>query len=142
MRKVMKLLHSLASCGLIGGLLASMVMLLANSSHMHTADPNVLVLLSNYLIFPSLAVVLVTGLLAMVVHPPFQELRWVWLKALLGITVFEAALGVVARAGDHLNSGPHISDIEVKASLYEISALLLLGLANIVLAIWRPRLGK
>src|SRR5438128_2472707 len=119
MRKLIKSLHTLASCGLVGGLLASIVLLLAPTGSRSNADSIALVQLSRYLIFPSLAVVLVTGLLAMVVHRPFQGMRWVWLKAFLGITVFEATLGVVAKANDRLAFG----DYKTSASFYEICAL-------------------
>ena len=136
MRRAMKLLHTIGSCGLVGGLLASIVLLVAPAQNTRTVDLDVIAMadLSRYLIFPSLAVVLLTGLLAMVVHRPFQEMRWVWVKVLLGVTVFEAALGVIARASD--KSG--LAD--TSAAIYEICALLLLALANILLAIWRPRL--
>lgn len=132
----MKLLHTIGSCGLVGGLLASIVLLVAPAQNTRTVDVDVIAMadLSRYLIFPSLAVVLLTGLLAMVVHRPFQEMRWVWVKVLLGVTVFEAALGVIAGARD--KSG--LAD--TSAAVYEIGALLLLALANILLAIWRPRL--
>ena len=43
----------------------------------------------------SLAIALMSGLLSMVVHPPFQEMRWAWLKALLGLAMFEATLGAI-----------------------------------------------
>jgi hypothetical protein len=133
-RKAMKLLHTIASCGLVGGLLALIILLVAPPQEARAVDVNAIGYLSRYLIFPSLAVVLVTGLLAMVVHRPFQEMRWVWVKVFLGVTVFEAALGVITRASD--NSAL----VDTRAAIYEIGALLLLAFANVILAIWRPRL--
>src|SRR3569833_1203771 len=50
MRKVMKLLHTLASCGLIGGLLASIVLLLGQRGSTPAADAIALSFVSRYLI--------------------------------------------------------------------------------------------
>jgi hypothetical protein len=41
---------------------------------------------------PSLALVLISGLVSMIVHTPFQNAGWVWLKALLGFPLFVGTL--------------------------------------------------
>lgn len=155
MRKATKILHTLASCGLIGALLGYIVILLAAPQDTAAAYANAraaIAALCNYLLLPSLAIALMSGLLSMVVHPPFQEMRWAWLKALLGLTMFEATLGIIgSKAGAAASISARIAagDAEQKALAdaiaYEwgsLTAIMLLSLANVVVGIWRPRLFK
>ena len=94
----MKFLHTLASCGLIGALLAYAIVLLyapQDTASRYADARQIIEALCSYLLIPSLAVGIVTGLLAMVVHRPFQDMRWVWFKALLGLAMFESTLAIV-----------------------------------------------
>ena len=52
-------------------------------------------LASRWVITPSMLFVMVSGLLAMAVHHPFQNALWVWSKALMGLLIFEAVLASV-----------------------------------------------
>ena len=64
MRKATKILHSLASCGLIGALLGYMVVLIAAPQDTPTAYANVRVIISalcNYMLLPSLAIAMNAG---------------------------------------------------------------------------------
>jgi hypothetical protein len=139
LRKFVKLLHTLGSCGLIGSLIGYCVVIIAAHDGGSIAVGVSFNILSKYVLLPSLAVVLITGLLAMVVHRPFQEMRWVWLKAFLGLSVFEASLGVLAYASELSHQIANLSALRL--NWYGACALLALCVVNIVLAIWRPRLN-
>ncbi len=151
MRKTLKFFHTLASCGLIGAL-AGYGIILAFAPQdtparyadiRHTID-----VLCDYVLMPSLAVALVTGLLAMAVHRPFQELRWVWIKALLGIGMFEATLAVIQSKADYAakisakmvtgEAGPDALDVALASEWTSLGAIMALSIANIVLGVWRP----
>lgn len=155
MRKATKVLHTLASCGLIGALMGYIIVLVAAPQDTAAAYANArasIAALCNYLLLPSLAIALMSGLLSMVVHPPFQEMRWAWLKALLGLSMFEATLGIIgskASAAASLSARIAAGEAEQKALADTISsewgaltAIILLSLANVIVGIWRPRLWK
>ncbi len=155
MRKAMKFLHTLASCGLIAALLAYMVVLIKAPQATASTYADVRQTISaicNYLLLPSLAVALVTGLLSMAVHRPFQEKRWAWVKALLGISMFESTLAIIQAKA---NSAAIISadvahgaanSAELKTALASewssLGAIFALSIANIVLGVWRPALQR
>ncbi len=153
MRKTLKFFHTLASCGLIGGLLAYGVILIAAPQGTPSAFADMratVAAIASYVILPSLAVALVSGLLSMAVHRPFQELRWAWVKTLLGISMFEATLGIVqskantaATLSAQIAAGEPQAKALAEAITYEWHALgviLVLSVANIVLGVWRPSL--
>lgn len=155
MRRALKLLHTLASCGLIGGLACYAVILLyapQDTPAAYADARQAIQAISNYILLPSLAVALVSGLLAMAVHTPFQDMRWVWIKALLGIGMFEATLAIIGSKADYaakvsreIAAGAAKSN-ELAAALASewnsLFAILVLSVANVVLGIWRPRLAK
>ncbi len=153
MRKTLKFFHTLASCGLIGGLLAYGVILIAAPQGTPSAFADMratVAAIASYVILPSLAVALVSGLLSMAVHRPFQELRWAWVKTLLGISMFEATLGIVqskantaAALSAQIAAGEPQAKALAEAITYEWHALgviLVLSVGNIVLGVWRPAL--
>ena len=153
MRKTLNFFHTLASCGLIGGLLAYGVILIAAPQGTPSAFADMratVAAIASYVILPSLAVALVSGLLSMAVHRPFQELRWAWVKTLLGISMFEATLGIVqskantaAALSAQIAAGEPQAKALAEAITYEWHALgviLVLSVGNIVLGVWRPAL--
>lgn len=98
MRKALKFLHTAASAGIVGALLGYIVILAYTPQGTPVAYADMRATISalcDYLLLPSLAVALVTGLLSMAAHQPFQEMRWVWVKALLGLLMFEATLAII-----------------------------------------------
>ena len=148
MRKTLKFFHTLASCGLIGGLLAYGVILIAAPQGTPSAFADMratVAAIASYVILPSLAVALVSGLLSMAVHRPFQELRWAWVKTLLGISMFEATLGIVqskantaAALSAQIAAGEPQAKALAEAITYEWHALgviLVLSVGNIVLGV-------
>ncbi|NBC23066.1 MAG: DUF2269 family protein [Gammaproteobacteria bacterium] len=103
-RMVVKILHTLASAGLIGGLFAYMVLLAAAPQDSAAAYADLrasIAAISNWVLLPSLAVALVTGLASMVVHGPFRDKSWAWIKAALGILMFKGVLTIVSAKADY-----------------------------------------
>lgn len=155
MRKATKILHTLASCGLIGAIMGYMVVLVAAPQDTAAAYANaraVIAALCNYMLLPSLAIAMMSGLFSMVVHPPFRELRWAWLKALLGFSMFEATLGIIqakSTTAAALSARIAAGEAEQKALADAIAnewgsliAIMTLSIANVVVGVWRPRLWK
>ncbi|MEM8772720.1 MAG: hypothetical protein AAGD92_13825 [Pseudomonadota bacterium] len=155
MRKLTKILHTVAAGGLIGGL-ACYLLLLGwgpQDTPVALADTRRLIAaVSNWVLLPSLGIALVSGLLAMVVHTPFLDKGWVWIKALLGILMFKGVLILVvaeanraAKVSAQLANGEEAGSLFTSAQYAEgwaIGAVLALSIANVVLGVWRPRLMR
>jgi hypothetical protein len=152
-RRAVKLLHVLGSTAYTGGLVAYML-LLATATPGSIEELSVLrqgvATISHWIIMPSLVVVLVSGLFALVVHHPFQQARWVWIKVILGLPMFEGTLLVVdstaqraaARTAEAAANGV---DGVLLQQLLQIEwtgywGILALAIANIVISVWRPAL--
>ncbi len=151
MRKGLKFCHHLSSCGMAAGLIGyGFLLLKAPQDHpAQLADLRAMIaLLSNWVLVPSLGLALVSGLLAIVVHRPFQDLRWVWVKALIGMTLFESTLAVIqSKANDGAVLAAQLAegkgsreDLQMIlasewTALYAISALVV---ASIAIGVWRP----
>jgi len=97
-------------------------------------------------------VVLVSGLFTLVVHHPFQEQRWVWIKLILGLPMFEGTLLVIdstAQKAAALATEAAASGAD-PAALQELIdhewtgfwTLMVLSIANIVLSVFRPKLRR
>lgn len=153
-RKFIKILHTAGAIGLAGGLAAFMLMAYYGPepavSQSYADLRSGLEAVSAWLILPSMLFVLVSGVLSMAVHHPFQNAEWVWAKLLAGVLVFEATLASVdgpaaaaasaARdAVDGLISGEEMN-LMVSDKWGAWWMLLALSLANVILAIWRPRM--
>lgn len=155
MRKAIKILHTFAASGLVGGLLAYMVLLLAttpDTPFAYMQQRSAIAAVSNYLLLPSLAIALISGLLSMVVHQPFLDKGWVLLKAALGLLMFKGVLTVIGAKADHaaalskrVAEGGVAADVLDRAVAYEwytLWAVLAITLANIVLGVWRPDFAR
>ncbi len=155
MRKALKIAHTLATCGIIGGLFAYMLLLVAAPQGTPVAYADLrgnIALISNVILVPSLGIALVSGLLAMAVHRPFLDKRWAWVKAAMGILMFKAVLTVVGSKADYaaalsakIVAGTAPADALETALAHEWQALwtvLALSVANVVLGVWRPRLKR
>jgi uncharacterized membrane protein len=155
MRQTVKLLHSLSSCGLIGALLGYMIVLLyaPQSTPAQYADARQIIdALCQYLLLPSLAISLISGLISMVVHKPFMDKAWVWFKALLGLGMFESTLAVIntkatyaAKISAQIAAGtaePNALDKALSNEWMALWVIMALSVANFVLGIWRPKLKR
>ena len=147
-RRSLKALHEIAAFGSGGGLAACLVIGLTAriaSPAEFAASREAIAAIARYVLLPSLAVVLVTGLLAIAATRAFHEAGWAWVKALLGLSVFEATLVTIGASSRQAELAAAGADPGLLASLLHSernTLLLLLGLtvANVVLAVWRPKL--
>jgi hypothetical protein len=154
MRQLMKFVHTVSSAGIVGGLAAYALILLyapQETPQAYAEMRQTISAICNYMILPALGISLVTGLLAMAVHRPFQELRWVWVKALLGISMFEATLAIIqakgsdaARISAKIAAGEPLQQdlaLTIASEWTTLFAILAISLANYVLGVWRPSLA-
>ena len=153
MRRTLKLFHTVSCAGFTGGITVYLMLLAysPDATDIDAFDQNRqnIALVAHWLILPSMAVILLSGLLSIAVHRPFQEARWVWAKALSGILVFEATLASVdgpAQRAAQTSAAAIAGEIDVSELATKIhdhngALYILLGLAvaNIMLGIWRPR---
>jgi hypothetical protein len=154
-RKILKIAHTIAACGIIGGLVCYMVILLyaPQDTALRYADIRQTIdTLCRYVLLPSLAIALISGLLSMAVHRPFQDTMWAWIKALLGIGMFEGTLAIVhAKADTAARLSLKIAEATgdtaalndslsaaIASEWTTLWAILALSVANVVLGVWRP----
>ena len=154
-RRVIKILHEIGSSGMLGALLAHGALRGAatvSDPSAYAAVRHGIDLVARFVLVPSLAVVLMTGLVAIAIHPPFHDTGWVWIKALLGVSVFEATLGGIvspAHRAAELSASLAIGEGDVAAIRAELAhewvrlgILVFLIFVNVVLSVWRPKLTR
>lgn len=107
--------------------------------------------LCDYILVPSLGVVLVSGFVSMLVHKPYMQKGWVWAKALTTIGIFEATLAVVqSKARDGADIAAKIASGELAPSALDelsrewgsIMVVLTLAVLNVLVGVWRPKIEK
>jgi len=148
LRQGSKVLHEIASIGFGGGLAACLVInAVANPASLaeFTAAREAFAAIAKYLLVPSMAVVVVSGLIALAATRAYMESGWAWLKALLGLSVFEATLVVVgssSRQAEFIAAAAQPAALEtlLRAERNTLWLLIALCVVNVVLAVWRPRL--
>jgi len=152
MRKILKFLHEIGAVGVMGSLAACIVLVATAPRHSlveYAAVRQGIAAITQWLLVPSLGIVLVSGLLAIAFNDAYINAGWAWLKALLGISTFEGTLLTVsasARQAAEL-SALAASGQGDPAQLAEVLRtewgglwiILAVSVANIVLAVWRPR---
>lgn len=153
--RVVKVIHFLGLVGFVGGLAASAVL----TGFADQAPPGVLAALrlaiaevGESLVVPSLILVIVSGMLLVVARPTLVHARWVWAKAVIAVLMAVISLAVVqpgvrraAVLASEAALGTPVRDAMVLATSAESlggMAVMLLALAALVLAVWRPRLGQ
>jgi hypothetical protein len=156
MRRLLKFLHTVGAIGLMGSMASLLVL-------MHVAPPpsslsgyalirGAMGEIATWIFFPSLALTLIAGLLAIAANRVYQNAGWAWVKAATGILVFEGGFVYVL--------GPLQAEAERSASALAgrldpttltgtygaergtLWLLLAVATANVVLGIWRPRLTR
>ena len=157
MRKALKFCHTLGGVGLLGTLITLIIVLALlpdplQDIHGYAALTELIDRLARWVLLPSLALTLVSGLLSIGAVTAFHSAGWAWLKLATGIVMFEGTLlavqGPIQREAkltrQFLNG-----DLEASALAgsfdtisYSIVVLGSVAVANVVLGIWRPRLGR
>jgi hypothetical protein len=154
LKNLLKLLHYASLAGLGGGIVVILVLLDTIDA---TSPPAVasmhaaIALVCSGLVVPSLVVLLLTGMLLVVARPQLISARWVWAKAFVGLIVAATLLAgfqpLVTALASMSSTGALGTPPGPLASTVEIERwAAYLTLANIfvamVIAIWRPRLGR
>ena len=155
LKRLLKLLHEIGAIGVGGSFASCLVLGLKGPTEpllAYAAVRQSIAAITQWLLLPSLFVVLASGLLAIAVNRAHHDAAWAWVKALLGISMFEGTLLTVnasaRRAAE--SSALAVSGQGDAAQLAELLrtergglwVLLALSLANIWLAVWRPRLYR
>jgi len=151
----LKWLHEIGAIGTLGSFAACLVLLATAPTTSPVAFAAVMqgiAAIAKWLLVPSLAIVLLSGLLAIAATEAYMNAAWAWVKALLGIGVFEGTLLTVGSSAQH---AAELSTLAVLGSgdPAQLAQMLrtewgglwiqtALALANIVLAVWRPRLYR
>ena len=155
MRRLIKFLHTMGAIGFMGALACLVVLAwlapppasLAGYALIRGAMAQI----AAWIVFPSLVLTLIPGLLAIAVTPAFHEAGWAWIKAATGILIFagglhalapiqeEAQLSAQALAG---GLGPATLSGISAGEISTLCVLLAVSTANVVLGVWRPRLGR
>jgi hypothetical protein len=154
MRRAMKFLHTIGAIGLMGAMVCLIVLLgfvpkpssLSEYALLTAAMSGVV----TWVFFPSLALTLIAGLLAIAVNRAFHSAGWAWAKLASGILVFEwgftAILGPMQEEAE-LSARALAGEIDVASLSASLGAernslwvLLAVATANVILGIWRPRL--
>jgi hypothetical protein len=155
-KKTLKLLHVLGTVGMLGALAAMLVLHtllpppedLAGYTILRVAVSRI----AEWLLLPSLGLVLVSGLLAMAAGKHFHNAGWAWVKLALGVVMFEGTLLAVQGPAEREAilaqrvTGGEASPAELALSLasewYSLWIIALLAVLNIALGIWRPRFRR
>lgn len=144
-----KVLHEIASIGSGGALAACLVInLLADRAAPagFAAARNAIAAIAQYLLVPSMVVVVLSGLAALAATRGYADAGWAWLKALLGLAVFQATLHFAgssraqAEAWAAGTADAAMLDAVLRSERRMLWVLITLSAANVVLAVWRPRL--
>jgi len=152
---IVKILHTIGAAGLMSGVACYMLLLVWDAPETASAYADLRSAIAgvcNYVVMPSLAMTLISGLLSMVVHTPFLDKGWAWLKALTGILMFQAVLVlIVGEANTAAAAAQRIADGDLSAGeaafhhdkeMWTLGVVMVIAVANVVLGVWRPRLMK
>jgi hypothetical protein len=154
MKRFLKLMHEIGGIGMTGALAAHLILVITapeTSLAEYSTVRQAILAVSKWLLLPSLLIVLLSGLLAMAVHYPFCQARWVWAKALTGIALLEGTLVTVqgtsrrvaeltaAAAPDGQPDAALMAEL-LRTEWIGLWTILVLALLNVVLGVLRPRL--
>ena len=154
-RKLLKILHEIGAVGVLGALASCIVLVATAPRHSmaeYAAVRHGVAAITQWLLVPSLAVVLISGLLSIAATEAYINAGWPWLKAITGISMFEgslltvsgssrqaADLAAMAAAGQ---GDPALLEQALHTEWGGLWIITVVSIANIVIAVWRPRLGR
>ena len=143
-----KALHDIASISFGGGLAACLVInLMANrtSAAEFATARQLFAVIAQYVLIPSMAFVVVSGLIAMMATRGYQDAGWAWAKAILGISVFVATVRVVGSESKQTElvaavADPSVLDAMLRSERNMLWVLIALCVVNVLFAVWRPKM--
>ena len=154
-RKFLKIVHEIGAAGMIGALAACIVLAITAprlSMAEYAAVRHGIAAITQWVLVPSMAVTLISGLLAIAGRDAFINAGWPWLKAITGISMFEGSLLTIS------GSSRHAADLSALAAVGQGDPVLLnevlrtewgglwiilaVSVINIILGVWRPRLTR
>ncbi len=159
MRRLLKFLHEIGSIGFLGAIAALLVL------HASLPEPSELerfetlrgamASVAQWRPLPSMALVVLSGLLSMAVVPAFHSADWAWAKLVTGLLVLEVTVAAIQapidRAAEQARAAlaGELPLTELAAlgarqgpewgSLWFVGAI---AVANVVLGVWRPRFER
>jgi hypothetical protein len=156
LRRLLKFLHTLGGSLMIGAMGALLVLLSLTPPPRSPAGYAFMLdamgAIATWVLLPSVAVTLISGLLAIAVNPIFHDAGWAWAKAASGLAIFEG--GLVSLIGP-LQAGAKMSaavlagqaDPLVVARAFgpernTLWLLMAIAIANVVVGVWRPRFSR
>jgi len=153
--RLIKFIHELGAIGVIGAFAADLVLIRYSPTDSlvgYAAVRQGIAAISQWLLVPSLALTLISGLLAFAATEAYKNAGWAWTKALLGISMFEGALLTVAASARHaaelsaLAASGHPDPAQLAEVLRTerggIWVLLFVAILNVVIGVWRPRFTR
>jgi len=156
MRRFLKFLHTMGAIGLMGAMACLLVLMsfapppasLSGYALIHGA----MAAIATWILFPSLALTLISGLLAIAANRAFHNAGWAWVKLATGILMFEGgfayALGPIQEEAERSANAlagkldPAALTGSYGAEQNSLWVLLAVSAANVILGIWRPRLTR
>jgi hypothetical protein len=156
MQRLLKILHEVGAVGVLGSFAACLVIIVTGPPQQslvaYAATRHAIAEICRWMLVPSLAVALISGLLAIAANRAYANAGWAWVKALLGIGMFEGTLVTVGASARHAaelsalavagNPDPVQLAGVLRTEWGGLWMLLVLSLVNIVLGVWRPRFGR
>jgi hypothetical protein len=145
--RIIKILHTLGSLGLMGGVAACLV--LRHSAPAYGGEGYQLVreqlnALFSVLIVPSMGVTIFSGFASMIIYKPYWNALWAWAKAGSGVIVLQYAFRMKWNALELSAPLDPTDPLDVPRALAnEYSGfwvLLIVSALNVVVGVWRPRI--
>ena len=152
----MKFTHTLGAIGQIGAMACLLVLLsytpAPTSQSEYALMRGAMGGIATWIFLPSLALVLISGLLAMALNRAYQNAGWAWAKLLTGVVIFEwgfAAIQGPMQQEAELSARALANEVDpatlavtLNADWKSLWVLLAVATANVILGIWRPRLTR
>ena len=148
MRRLLKFLHTIGAIGMAGAMACLLVMLALAPPPARAAEYAALYgamgKIAGWVLFPSLGLTLVSGLLSMAANRAYQNAGWALVKLATGVLVFEAGFsGVVGPMQDAAARSAEGAGAETAgAETGTIWVLLAIAVLNVALGVWRPRVMR
>lgn len=156
MRRLLKFLHTMGAAGLLGAMVALLVLSTTappeSASAGYAAVRGAMGAISTWMFLPSLGLSIMAGLLAVAFNRAYHNAGWAWAKLVSGVLLFEGGLqgiqGPIQNEAERSaavlagHADPALATVSLGAERGTLWVLLAVAIANVVLGIWRPKLTR